>query len=307
MSHSLKDVYQAVTDKIIASLESGVPPWIHPWQSQPHNHVPFNLSSGRNYRGINVLLLNLRSLEAGFGVNQWMTYQQARSLGAHVRKGESGTEIIFFKMHEFGAGSDAVPSGPRPREHRIVPLIRTFTVFNAEQIEGLPASLKPVLTPRDEWVACDAADAVLSLSGATIKHGGLQAFYSPDADLICLPDKTRFASAADYYRVALHELTHWTSHAKRCNRPIQGRQHIEAYAFEELVAEMGSAFLTDHCGLPSSLQHATYIESWLKALRNDKKLIFTAASQAQRAADFLLPQVIEPVAEELPACIPLSA
>ena len=286
MSHALKDVYASVTNTIIAALEAGTPPWVHPWQSGGLDHRPANLGSGRPYRGINVLLLNLQVMQRGYGINRWLTYQQAKALGAQVRKGEHGTEVVFFKMLEL-AGQDRGQS--TNDDPKVVPLIRSFTVFNADQIDGLPESLLPEPTVIHEWEACDAAETIIRQSGAVVRHGGARAFYSPQHDVIQLPDRSAFVDASRYYQVALHELTHWTGSENRCNRPLLGRQHIEAYAFEELCAELGSAFLTDYCGLPGVLHHASYIESWLAALRNDKKLIFAAASQAQKAADYLLP------------------
>jgi antirestriction protein ArdC len=290
MTYVLKDVYASVTNTIIAAMEAGTPPWVHPWEAGAGDMRPFNLSSGRHYRGINVLLLSLQAMQRGYRANRWMTYQQARSLGAHVRKGEQGSEVVLFKMLD-------VESAANDEDRRVIPLIRSFTVFNADQIADLPPALIPAPSVRHEWEACAAAEAILAASGADIRHGGDRAFYSPTEDCIQLPVRSAFTSAADYSRVALHELTHWTGAEGRCNRSLLGRQHIEAYAFEELVAEMGSAFLADHCGLPGALQHAAYIESWLKALKSDKRLIFTAASQAQKAADFLLPQVMEPTAQ----------
>lgn len=301
MSHTLRDVYQNVTNTIIEALEAGTPPWVHPWHSDAGDMVPANLSSGRRYRGINVLLLSMRVMQHGYATNRWLTYQQARALGAHVRKGEQGTEVVLFKMHEFGAGACEPVTAGRDTDRRVIPLIRSFTVFNAGQIDDLPLALMPTPAPVHEWDACEAAEAILTTSGADIRHGGSRAFYAPSEDRIQLPDRSAFASAADYSRVALHELTHWTGHASRCNRVLSSRVHISEYAFEELVAEMGSAFLTDHCGLPGALQHASYIESWLQALRHDKRLIFTAASQAQKAADFLLPPLaLESAAAQLP-------
>jgi antirestriction protein ArdC len=167
--------------------------------------------------------------------------------------------------------------------------LRTFTVFNAAQVDDLPLSLTPVIEPCTAWDASEAADRILEESHARIRHGGARAFYMPSEDVIQLPPHTSFANATDYYATALHELTHWTGHVDRCSRPLGRRHGIDAYAFEELVAEMGSAFLTNHCRLPGRLQHDSYIASWLAALRNDKRLIFSAASLAQRAADYLLP------------------
>ena len=287
MSHTLKDVYASVTNKIITALESGTPPWVHPWQAGAGDLCPVNLSSGRRYRGINVLLLNMTAMERGYSLNRWLTFQQARALGGHVRKGEQGAEVVLFKMLE--------REGDKPdSDRKVIPLIRSFTVFNADQIADMPEALLPAPSVVHEWRACEAAEAILATSGANLAYGGVRALYSPSMDLILMPERSSFESATGFYQVALHELTHWTGAPNRCNRPLLGRQHIESYAFEELVAEMGSAFLTDHCAMPGVLQHAAYIESWLTALRNDQQLILAAAAQAQRAADYLLP----PLAEE---------
>lgn len=282
------DLYESVTRQIIAALEAGTPPWVCPWQGNDADMAPANLSTRRPYRGINVLLLNLQHMLRGYGSNRWLTYQQARGLGAQVRKGETGTPIVFFKLHELGPAAGAL-ADPDP-QRRVVPLLRTFTVFNAAQVEGLPPALvAPDTEPCAVWDAGGTAYRILRESGACIRHGGSRAFYAPGEDLIQLPPYTAFANATDYYATALHELTHWTGHPERCNRVLGKRHGIDAYAFEELVAEMGAAFLTSHCRLPGRLQHDSYIASWLQALRNDKRLIFTAASQAQRAADYLLP------------------
>ena len=290
MTHALKDVYQSVTDQIIAALEAGTPPWVCPWQGGAGNLAPANLSSGRPYRGINVLLLNLRAMSCGFSANRWMTFQQARWLGACVRKGEEGTPVVFFKMLERDSG---IPSAANDQPGRkVVPLLRTFTVFNAAQIDGLPEALLPTLSASYQWDSCGVAELILLASRADIRHGGNRAFYSPSQDVIQMPERASFANADAYYRVALHELTHWSGHLSRCNRVLSSRTHIEAYAFEELVAEMGSAFLTNYAGLSGHVHHASYIDSWLQALRNDKRLIFTAASLAQKAADYLLPDLV---------------
>ncbi len=249
--------------------------------------MPANLATSRAYRGINTILLNMQAMAHGYAVNRWLTFQQARSLGACVRKGETGTGIVFFKMLERDADSSRSANDEPAR--RVVPLLRSFTVFNACQVEGLPEDLVTPEATSEGWSPVAAAEDLLARSGAVIRHGGDQAFYRPSDDVIQLPSPAVFPEANRYYNVALHELTHWTGAAGRCNRPLLGRQHIEAYAFEELVAELGSAFLSASCGLPSELQHATYIETWLHALKNDKRLIFTAASMAQKAADYLLP------------------
>lgn len=283
MSHSFPDLYQSVTDKIIAALEAGTAPWVCPWSTGHGSAMPANLATSRPYRGVNVLLLNLQQMAHGYALNRWLTFQQAKALGASVRKGEHGTQIVFFKLME----RDEAANDPGAR--KVIPLLRSFVVFNAAQVEGLPEALTAIPAPLEGWTPISAAEALLVRSGAAIRHGGDRAFYSPADDLICMPPKEAFLDASSYYATALHELVHSTGHPTRCNRELRSRQHIEAYAFEELVAEMGAAFLSSHCGLPGELQHASYIASWLEALRNDKRLIFTAASLAQKAADFLLP------------------
>ena len=291
MSHVFKDLYASVTDQIIAALEAGTPPWVCPWARGQSSALPVNLASRRPYRGINVLLLNMQQMAHGYPLNRWLTFQQARSLSGCVRKGEHGTQIVFFKMLE---RDGPVPSAANDTPGRkVIPLIRSFTVFNAAQIDGLPRVMLEIPAPPEGWTSIGAADEVLVRSGAVIRHGGDRAFYRPADDLIQLPYQAQFPQASSYYATALHELTHWTGAPARCNRELRSRQHIEAYAFEELVAEMGAAFLSNHCGLAGKLQHASYIKHWLTALRNDKRLIFTAASLAQKAADYLLPSLDE--------------
>ena len=224
--------------------------------------IPANLSSGRPYRGINILLLNLQQMASGYATNRWLTYQQARALGAQVRRGESGTGIVFFKMLEAdGAVRTAHHAANDEPARKVFPMLRSFTVFNASQVDGLPDALTVVPEPPEGWTPIAAAEAVLERSGADIRHGGDRAFYRPADDVIQLPPPAVFPEATSYYNVALHELTHWTSHPDRCNRQLSSRAHLESYAFEELVAEIGSAFLSSHCGLPGEMQHASYISS----------------------------------------------
>ena len=299
------DLYTEVTNQIITALEAGTTPWVCPWDREHGSLMPTNLTTGRRYRGINVLLLNLRQIAGGFPTNRWLTFQQAHMLGAHVRRGESGTRIVLFKLLERDDSSapDGVNVG---RFHaandepsrKVIPLLRSFTVFNEAQVEGLLAHLTWPTAPQPEGDAYAAAEALLARSGAVIQHGGSRAFYSPSLDLIQIPPVEFFVNFERYYSTALHELTHWTGHPGRCSRTLANRQHIEAYAFEELVAEMGSAFLSSHCGLQGQLHHASYIASWLEALRNDKRLVFSAASLAQKAVDFLVPELVSVQATE---------
>lgn len=275
------DLYQEVTNRIITALEAGTPPWICPWSGGDPS--PMNLCTQKAYRGINVLLLNMQSIVSGYRHNRWMTFNQAKALGATVRRSEHGTGIVFFKMHEIGDDTK-----PESFDTKVISLLRSYTVFNVDQIDGLPSEILEGFRNEYHWQSIEQSDQLLAESGAVIQHGGTQAYYQPNADVIQLPDLTSFKTASDYYATALHELTHWTGHQTRCNRQLLSSKSIQPYAFEELVAEMGAAFLCANTRIPGQLKHASYIASWLRALKNDKRLIFTAASQAQKAADFVL-------------------
>lgn len=279
------DLYQEVTDKIIHALEQGTPPWVCPWNTHCESVLPANYASGRRYRGINVLLLNLRQIAEGYSTSRWLTYQQAKAIGAHVRRGEEATRVVFFKLLD----AEPPPSETQSQSSRkVFPLLRSFAVFNESQIAGLPRALAS--TSRANGLdSSHVAQQIIDRSGAVIHQGGISAFYRPSTDAIHMPPMAAFNTEDDYYQVALHELTHWAGHESRCNRPLLSRQHIEAYAFEELVAEMGAAFLCAMCGMPSNLRHASYIDAWLKGLRNDRRLVFSAATLAQRAVDHLQP------------------
>lgn len=282
------DLYAHITQQIITALEAGTAPWVCPWNRNHGSVMPANLTTGRPYRGINILLLNLQQIAAGYPVNRWLTFQQASSMGARVRRGETGTRIVFFKLLE--RDDEGQPRPLHQPRRKVIPLLRSFTVFNAAQVDGLPEQTSEPASGTTPWSPVDAAEKLMHTSGARVQHGGIHAFYSPDLDLIQLPPVNAFEDQTRYYSTALHELTHWTGHTSRCNRLQTSRQHIEAYAFEELVAEMGSAFLNGHCGVAGTLHHASYIHAWLQALRNDRRLVFSAASMAQKAADFVLPQ-----------------
>jgi antirestriction protein ArdC len=165
------DLYASVTERIITALEAGTPPWICPWHGAGVD--------GRPAGGINVLLLNLRAMSCGYARSRWLTFQQALAVGGCVRRGEQGTQVVFFKMHEFDRG-DAEPS----QERRVVPLLRAFTVFNIDQVEGLPEALTARPATPAGWEPLEVAEAILGESGAEIRHGGSRAFYAPDPDLI---------------------------------------------------------------------------------------------------------------------------
>jgi len=275
------DIKQQVTDQIIAAIESGATKKGQLWVNAGGSAMPMNYSTKRPYNGVNVLLLWLEAEARGFERQEWMTYKQATEIGAQVRKGAKGCPIVYFKMLEKDA-----PAEDGNAETKRIPMARSFTVFNVADIDGLPAAeeLPGGFEPHS------TAEHIMRASGAEIIEAGTKAFYRPATDAVHLPDRARFANQENFYHVAVHELTHWTGGEKRLNRDFSKRFGDEAYAFEELVAELGSAFMLSRIGLTGSeLQyHASYIEGWLKVLRGDKNAIFTAASRASAAYQYLL-------------------
>lgn len=278
----MSDIYTNVTNSIILALEKGVAPWICPWHDS--TGMPINLTTGKAYRGINTIMLYVEAMTKNYADNRWLTFRQAADIGARIRRGEHGTPIIFYRLREHRDERD-VPDADVV-DKRGIPMLKTFTVFNVSQLESVPE--RYVIRPEVSWQPVVEAEHLLANSGATICHGGGRAFYRPVDDFIQLPPCASFDTPVDYYATALHELCHWTGHKSRLNRVLGSRRDIEAYAFEELVAEIGAAFLCAHCGLTAKLEHASYIDGWLNALRRDKRLIFVAASAAQKAADYVL-------------------
>ena len=271
------DIYQTITDKIIAALETGTAPWIKPWASLG---APRNAITGREYSGINTVLLAMTDCTS----NQWLTFQQAKTAGGNVKKGEKGTTVVFFKPLTIKEKTDQ-----QTEDEKVIPLLRTFTVFNTQQIEGLPEKFTPPIKPQiSAFDENEAAETLLNQ--AQIQYGMNRACFIPSLDKIHLPNKSEFNSIPDFYATALHELTHWTGHKNRLARDFTGRFGDAAYAFEELIAELGAAFLCASTGINGQLQHDSYIASWLKVLKNDKKAIFTASAAARKANEFLTNQ-----------------
>lgn len=270
------DIYQEVTDRIIQSLEAGAPAWLKPWKNNEANDLPHNATTGRHYNGVNVLLLWSESMARGFAGNGWMTYKQAQAVGAQVRKGERGSKVVFWRMRDVVDKETSQPAQ--------IPMASMFTVFNTAQIDGLAEPAQPAPTP----VGFEAAQAVVDQTGAQIIHGGNMPCYSRGPDVVRMPNREQFNTPSDYYATILHELTHWTAHESRLNRQLGKRFGDEAYAAEELIAEMGAAFLCAALGVPGKLQHEGYLAHWLRVLKADKRAIFTAASQAQKAANLVL-------------------
>ncbi|MFW8637480.1 ArdC family protein [Cribrihabitans pelagius] len=291
-----KDIYQEVTDKIVADLEQGELTWLKPWSAgnmdgrivKPLRH------NGQPYNGINVLMLWSAAVEGGFLSPYWMTFKQAKQLGAHVKKGERSNPVVYAstitKTEEQENGEEA---------ERKIPFMKGYSVFNVEQIEGLPehyyAKPSAVIDPAQR---IGHADEFFAATTADIRHGGSKAYYSNGSDHVQIPDFQAFRDPESYYATLAHEMTHWTKHKSRLDREF-GRKKWgdEGYAREELVAELGAAFLcADLCLIPEpGSDHAAYIQSWLKVLKNDKRAIFSAAAHAQRAADYL--QSLQPLAE----------
>ena len=285
-----QDVYSRITDKIVAALEEGVRPWHRPWNAE---HAAGRITrplrfNGQPYSGINVIMLWSEAMDAGYSAPIWMTFRQAKELGAHVRKGQHGTGVVYastFKKTEADADTG------EEVEHD-VPFLKGYTVFNVEQIEGLPAhyyatAAEPKLEPAQRNAR---AEAFFANTGVTIGHGGNRAFYSVAEDRIQMPPFEFFEDPESYYATLAHESTHATRHPSRLDRDF-GRKRFgdEGYAMEELVAELGAAFLSADLDLTPEVRedHAAYIDSWLTVLKKDKRAIFTAAAHAQRVADFL--------------------
>ncbi|MEQ8694495.1 MAG: zincin-like metallopeptidase domain-containing protein [Gammaproteobacteria bacterium] len=283
-----QDIYSRVTNKIIADLEQGVRSWVKPWSAE---HASGRITrplrhNGQAYSGINVLMLWGSAVEHGFSAPTWMTFRQAVELGAHVRKGEKGSPVVYANTLTRTEESD---NGEQV-EYQI-PYMKSYSVFNVEQIEDLPGNYYETPEPRfNAPQRIDHAESFFAETNAALKHGGNRAYYSVGSDHVQMPCFESFRDPESYYATLAHELTHWTRHKSRLDRSF-GRKHFgdEGYAREELVAELGSAFLCADLELTLNVRddHSAYIASWLKVLKNDKRAVFSAAAHAQRAADYL--------------------
>lgn len=277
-----KDMYQVVTDRVIAALENGAKPWACPWdRTNECSMLPMNLKTKSTYSGINILLLWSETVEQGFSSPYWLTYKQAQELGGQVMKGQKGTQIIYYKLWE---------KEDEDGEKETIPMLKTFTVFNLDQIEGIE---KPAVSVNETRIKHDVevlehVEEAIAKTTITIEHRGVRAFYSPSRDQVTLPEKDRFQSSSDYYATAWHELVHATGHKSRLDRDLNNGFGSKDYAFEELVAELGAAFCCADLGITGEVQHESYIASWLEKLNSDKKFIFKAASLASKAHQFLL-------------------
>ena len=288
-SNDRRDVYARVTDRIMADLEQGVRTWLRPWSAE---HAAGRITrplraSGQPYQGINVIMLWASAVEQGFAAPIWMTFKQAQAIGAHVRKGSKGSLVVYADRIR-KTETDETTGEETAHE---IPFMKGYTVFNVEQIDGLPAHYHtpaaPVLDPVQR---IESAERFFAALGADIRHGGSRAYYAIEPDYVQMPPFAAFRDAESYYAVLGHESVHWTRHGTRLDRDM-GRKKWgdEGYAREELVAELGAAFLAADLGLSIEPRedHAAYIASWLAVLQNDRRAIFSAAAHAQRAVDFL--------------------
>ncbi len=291
-------LYQEVTDRIVADLERGCVPWVRPWGRSPATvGLPRNAASGRPYSGINILILWEAVAVCGWPSQRWLTFRQVQELSGRVRKGARGTTVFYaarFIPKEGGApaevggeaSDDSTPAHFASR--KTIPFLKRYTVFNVAQCEGLPDRVTANTSIIGSGEELSSAKALIEATSADLRSGGTGAFYCPSGDYIVVPPLAAFPEARDYYRTCLHELGHWTGHPARLARDLSGGFGSDAYAREELVAEMASAFVCATLGIEPTVRHADYIASWLDVLRTDSRAIFRAASAASKASDFLL-------------------
>ncbi|CCE97914.1 putative antirestriction protein [Sinorhizobium fredii HH103] len=280
---NIKDTYQRITDAVIEQLEAGTKPWVRPWRGNSRGSLVPRRVNGEAYRGINVLMLWLASELAGYEENTWLTYRQAQEFGGQVRKGEKGTLVVKY-------GTFA-PKEREDDDDRGIPYLKGYTVFNVEQIEKLSQEFyRPTEElPTTQVPHLEAVETFVRNTGAVIAYGGTTACFRPTSDDILLPERARFVDEVHLYSTLLHEMSHWSGAKHRLNRDLTGRFGSESYAVEELVAELSASFLCADLGVAHDPRGntASYLENWLKVLKNDKRAIVSAAAKAQAAADYL--------------------
>lgn len=285
-----RDLYADVTAKIVAELEAGRFPWAQPWATRGEAAtiaagLPKNAATGAAYSGINILLLWGAAIENGFESQVWLTFKQAQALGGAVMKGERGSMVAYADKF--------IPKGELERvakeggDANFVPFLKRYWVFNAAQCEGLPEGVAEPAKPLPECETIPRAESLIRATGADFRIGGDRAFYVPREDFIRVPPQPAFFEPINYYRTCFHELGHWTGHASRLNREFKGRYGSHAYAREELVAELSSAFVCASLAITPTVRHADYLGSWLEVLKEDNRAIFNAASLASKAADYI--------------------
>ena len=283
-----RDVYQSITDQIITSIEAGAGTFTMPWHRDTGTTMPTNALTGSSYNGVNIVALWAAAEQGGFTTGYWATYKQWSLLGGQVRKGEKGSVVVFYKQMDI----EVSDTGNGERENKSVLIARSSRVFNVKQVDGWQPP-RPVASDPVEVLV--EAENFVTATSADIRFGGDRAYYRPKTDHIQMPDRDRFIgtetinATESYFATLLHELTHWTGNVSRLDRDLSGRFGHESYAMEELVAELGAAFLCSDLGITNRPRpdHAAYIAHWLAVLKQDTRAIFTAASKANEARRFL--------------------
>jgi antirestriction protein ArdC len=282
-------LYDEITDKIVAELEAGRVPWVQPWGTAAAKAplaIPKNASTARHYNGVNILILWGSVIERAFTGQSWLTFRQALSLGGHVRKGERGTTVVY--ADRFVPSDEKRRAAETGEEAQAIPFLKRFTVFNTDQCENLPPDIATAAPPPPPGLIEPRVEALIKATGINFRIGGDRAFYTPAEDYVQVPPPQAYFEPINWHRTALHELGHATGHRSRLNRDLSGSYGSKKYAFEELVAELSAAFGCASLGIVPTVRHADYIGAWLEVLREDNRAIVRAASQASKAADYLL-------------------
>lgn len=282
-------LYDDITTKIIGELEAGRLPWVQPWGTAAAKAplaLPRNASTGKAYSGINVLILWGAVIEHGYPSQTWLTFRQALSLGANVRKGERGTTVVY--ADRFVPDDEKRRARETGEDAQAIPFLKRFTVFNTAQCDGLPDELTTQAAAPTPDLIEPRVEALIKATGIDFRIGGNRAFYAPSPDFVQVPPPQAYFEPINWHRTALHELGHATGHASRVGRDLSGSFGTKKYAFEELVAEINAAFCCASIGIVPTVRHADYVGSWLEVLREDNRAIVRAASQASKAADYLL-------------------
>ena len=273
----MSNIYQEITDSIITELEKGATPWVKPWNAP--NGADKNIVSQKPYRGINKLITAMAGCIKGYSNPAWASYDQWQKLGGQVKKDEKATKIIFW--------SKATGKDKNTGLEKEYAFAKAHYIFNVAQVDGIEIVVTE--DKQNDNQKIEQCEQRIKDTGANIITGGDTACFIPSSDIIKMPEIGTFLSSENYYATAFHELTHWTSEKNRCDRDLsKGRFGNSEYAFEELVAELGAAFLCSQHGIKGDLRHAGYIENWLKVLKNDNKAIFKASALAQAATDYIM-------------------
>jgi antirestriction protein ArdC len=297
------DFYDDITNKIIAELEAGCVPWVQPWRTAAAKAplaTPQNASTARQYSGVNILILWGPVIKHGFTGQSWLTFRQALSMGGHVRKGERGTTVVF--ADRFIPNDEKKRAAETGDEAHAIPFLKRFTVFNTDQFDDLPAELSTAAPPPPSGMVEPQVEALIKATGIDFRIGGNRAFYIPFEDYVQVPPPGAYFEPINWHRTALHELGHASGHHSRLNRDLSGSHGSKKYAFEELIAELCAAFSCASLGIVPTVRHADYIGSWLDVLRADNRAIVRAASQASKAAEWLLsfrPDLVASISDEV--------